>query len=42
MEDIQEKIKEAKKALVVALRDIQPGEEILASYGSVYWRYRDN
>ena len=35
------KLKSAKKALVVALREIQPGEEIFASYGSVYWRFRD-
>jgi len=35
------KIKEEKKALVVALRDIRPDEEIYASYGNVYWRFRD-
>ena len=35
------KLKSEKKALVVALRDISAGEEIFASYGSVYWRFRD-
>ena len=35
------KLKPERKALVVALRDIEPDEEIYASYGEVYWRYRD-
>ena len=34
------KIKKLKKAQVLSIRDIQPGEEIYASYGSIYWRHR--
>ena len=32
------KIKHLKRANVISTRDIQAGEEIFASYGSVYWR----
>uniref|UniRef100_A0A0G4GDC7 SET domain-containing protein n=1 Tax=Chromera velia CCMP2878 TaxID=1169474 RepID=A0A0G4GDC7_9ALVE len=35
------KLKSEKKALVVALRDIAPGEELFASYGQVYWRAKE-
>ena len=35
------KLKKPKQALVVALRDIAPGEEILAEYGEGYWKLRD-
>ena len=31
---------ELKKASVVSTRDIFPGEEIYASYGELYWRFR--
>ena len=34
------KHKALKKASVVSTRDINPGDEIYASYGEVYWRYR--
>ena len=35
------KIKEARKALVVASRTIRKGEEIFASYGSSYWNVHE-
>ena len=35
------KLKVAKKAQVVAIQPIKAGDEIYASYGPVYWRYRD-
>ncbi|CEM26558.1 unnamed protein product [Vitrella brassicaformis CCMP3155] len=32
------KLKTLKRAEVIALRAIEPGEELYASYGQVYWR----
>lgn len=34
------KLRKPRKALVVALRDIEPGDELYAEYGSSYWRHR--
>lgn len=34
------KLREERKALVTALRDIEAGEEVYASYGEGYWRVR--
>jgi len=34
------KHKALKKASVVSTRDINPGDEIYASYGELYWRFR--
>ena len=34
------KLKAQQCALVVALRDIEPGEELFAFYGQGYWKAR--
>jgi SET domain-containing protein len=36
------KIKQLKKANVIAIREIEADEEIYASYGSVYWRGKES
>jgi SET domain-containing protein len=35
------KIKHLKKANVIAIKDVQAGDEIYASYGNVYWRGKE-